>query len=201
MNNNLNNINIEEASCIQIIPVYYQHIKDYIKTRFNNLFSYNLIIYQIKENNRLVRIKRKYVLCKLPIFHRFFNNCGNFFCIFHNVNGTLKTIITNTTITKLILLQKIINSENKTDNLYDNKVIEEISLIHENDVKYDITKELVNIDKNINLNFKDFLHFHQIINSDTDKIYIKYTDFTTFEGKEILEPLINYYEKNINELI
>jgi hypothetical protein len=198
---NNNNITIEEAGCIQVIPIYIQHIRDYIRTGFHNLFSYNIIIYQIKENNRLVRIKKKYVLCKFPIIRRFFNKQGNFFCIFNNVNGTSKTIITNTSITKLIKLQKIIKIENKTDNLYDNKVIEEISLISDNNTKLDFTKDLVNIDKNINLNLRNFLYFHQIINSDTDKIYIKYTDFTTFEQKEILEPLNNYYEKTINELI
>jgi hypothetical protein len=210
MNNiNVNNLNIqenntitiEEAGCIEIIPIYIQHIRDYIKTGFRNLFSHNLIIYQIKENNRLVRIKRKYVLCKIPIIRRFFNKYGNFFCIFNNVNGTSKTIINNTSITKLIKLQKIINIEHKTDNLYDNKVIEEICLINANNTKLEITKDLVNIDKNIKLNLRDFLYFHQIVNSDTDKIYIRYTDFTTFEEKEKLEPLKDYYEKPINELI
>jgi hypothetical protein len=201
LNGQQNNITIEEAGCIQVIPIYIQHIRDYIRTGFCNLFSYNIIIYQIKENYRLVRIKKKYVLCKIPIIRRFFNNQGDFFCIFNNVNGISKTIISNTSITNLIKLQKIIKIENKTDNLYDNKVIEEICLICDDNAKRDFTKELVNIDKNINLNLRKFLYFHQIINSDTDKIYIKYTDFTTFEQKEILEPLNNYYEKTINELI
>lgn len=201
INQENNNIIIEEAGCIQIIPIYIQHIRDFIRTGFRNLFTHKLIIYQIKENNRLVRIKTKYVLCKIPLIRRFFNKHGNFFCIFNNVNGTSKTIITNTTITNLIKIQKKIKIDSKTDNLYENKVIEEICLIDNNNTKFDFTKDLVNIDKNINLKFKDFLFFHQIINNNTYKIYIRYTDFITFEEKEILEPLHNYYEKTINELI
>jgi hypothetical protein len=167
---------------------------------FNSIFSHNIQIFTIKDN-KLIRLKISYIFCKIPLIRRFFNKKGDFFCIVNNKFGLHKTIFKNTDILEIIKVQKSLNILNKTDNLFDNKILESIKLIHDDNTKFDFTKKIVNIDKSLNMTLKDFFYYHNIFYNTDDKIYIKFTDYTTFNEIETIEGLNKYYHKNINELI
>lgn len=190
----------DTVGCCGELPLCIPRTRDWFWRLFNIVFAHKIQIFLI-ENNNLIRLKKSYMMCKLPIFKHCFNKNGDFFCIITNEFGLHKTILKNTNICEIIKLQKTLNIINKTDNLYNNKIIESIKLIHEDRTIFDFTKEIVNIDKSLNMTLKQFFYFHKINYNHTDTIYIKFTDFTTFNEIETINPLIKYYHTNINELI
>lgn len=173
---------------------------DFFSHLLNKIFSHNIQIYKI-ENDNIIRLKKSYIMCKIPLLKKLFNINGDFFCIINNKHGLHKTIFKDTNIIEIIKLQNTLNIPNKTDNLYNGKILESIKLIYDDNTNFDFTKYLVNIDKSLNLTLKQLLFYHKISYTSTDKIYIKFTDFTTFNEIEIIHPLIKYYNLNINELI
>lgn len=190
----------DTAGCCCEISLCLPKTRDFFSHLFNKIFSHKLQIYKI-ENNKIIRLKKRYIMCKIPLIKRLFNINGDFFCIINNKYGLHKTIFKNTNIIEIIKGQHTLNILDKTDNLYNDKILESIKLIHEDNTNFDFTKQLVNIDKSLNFTLKEFFYYHKINYTSSDRIYIKFTDFTTFNEIESIDPLIKYYNTNINELI
>jgi hypothetical protein len=178
--------------------------KEYISNRWSffwsNHFSSNIEIYLLK-NNKLYNKKLRYLFTKIPFIRRFSNISGDFYCIIHNNFGISKTIINNTNILDIIKNKNDINIQNKTDNLYNNKVLEQIKIIKNNGKNYDFTDKLTNIDKSLNLTLGEFFNLNKIKYTKDDTIYIKSLDCNTFTESYITDNIQNYIDKPINELI
>ena len=166
----------------------------------SNHFSSNIQIYLLK-NNKIYNKKIRYLFCKIPLIKKLSNTSGDFFCIIHNKYGKSKTIFKDTDILNIIKNQKDINIENKTDNLYNNKMLEEIKIIKNNGSNYDFTNKLTNIDRSLNLTLNSFFILYGIKYSKHDTIYIKCLDCNTFIDEYITDSILNYIDKPINELI
>ena len=188
------------TGCCGQISLYLPKTRDCFTHIFNSIFSHKIQIYQI-ENRKITRLKKRYIMCKIPLIRRLFNIEGDFFCIINNKFGLHKTIFLKTNLLEIINVQNTLNILEKTDNLYNDKILESIKLVHDDNTTYDLTKYIVNIDKSLNLTLKELFFYHKINCESIDRIYLKITDYTTFNEIEIIDPLIKYYHKNINELI
>ncbi len=178
--------------------------KEYISNKCSyfcsNHFSSNIQIYLLK-NDKLYNKKIRYLLTKMPLIRRFSNISGDFYCIIHNKFGISKTIIKDTDLLYIIKNKNNINIQYKTDNLYNNKVLEEIKIIRRNNSNFDFTNRLTNVDKNMNLTLGIFFKLNRIKYDKDDTIYIKYLDYNTFTDSYITDSIQNYIDKPINELI
>jgi hypothetical protein len=141
------------------------------------------------------------LLTKIPLIKKLSNSSGDFYCIIHNKFGICRTIIKDTDILNIIKSQNTINIENKTDNLYNNKVLEEIKIIKTNGKNFNFTNILTNNDKSLNLRLLDFFNLNKIKYDNTDTIYVKWLECDTFLDKYITDSVLNYLERPINELI
>jgi hypothetical protein len=166
-------------------------------------YGANISVFKIttdcNENINVRNVKKNYLLTKL--FLKCFNIQGDFYCIIHNKHGVCKTILKNTNLTNIANLQPILNITEKTDNLYNNKIIDIIKIIYDDETFYDLTNDIINIDKSLNLSFEYFLILNRIKHKPKDMLYIKYTDCENFDDDIIIDKIDEYYLKNINELI
>ena len=178
--------------------------KEYISNKcsyfFSNYFSSNIQIYLLK-NDKIYNQKIRYLFSKIPLIKYMSNVSGDFYCIIHNNFGICRTIIKDTDILNIIKVQNYINIVNKTDNLYSNKVLEEIKIIKNNGKKYDFTNCLSNVDKSLNLTLFEFLNLNKIKYTNDDILYIKWLDSNTFMEEFINDYITNYLDLPINELI
>ena len=171
----------------------------------NHISSYgsNISVYRIttdhNDNINIKNVKNYYVLTKY--FLKCFNIEGDFYCIIHNQNGICKTILKNTNLHNILEIQSILNITDKTDNLYNNKIINIIKIIYDDETFYDLTNHIITIDKSLNLSFEYFLILNNIKHKSNNMLYIKYTDCETFEDHIIFNRLDEYYLKSINYLI
>lgn len=186
---------------IQLL-LFLKFIKERLSYRINS-YGANISVFKIitdLNNNIIIKnVKTYYLLTKL--LNRFCNIEGNFYIIIHNKYGICKTILKNTDLNNIANLQPILNITNKTDNLYNNKLIDVIKIIYEDESFYDLTNDIINIDKSLNLSFEYFLILNNINYNHKDMLYIKYTDCDTFEDDIIIKRIEEYYLKSINELI
>jgi hypothetical protein len=168
-------------------------------TSYGSKISIYRIIVDHNENIDIKNVKKYYLLTKYLL--KYFNIEGDFYCIIHNKYGICKTILKNTDLKNIAKLQPIINITEKTDNLYNNKIIDIIKIIYDDNTFYDLTNDIINIDKSLNLSFEYFLILNNIKHKPKDMIYIKYTDCETFEDDIIMDKLEEYFLKSINNLI
>jgi hypothetical protein len=186
---------------IQLL-LFFKFVKEYILNYITH-YGANISVYRIinDSNNNIIitNMKKNYLLCKL--ISNFFNIEGNFYCIIHNKYGICKIILNNTDLINIAKLQPIINKTDKTDNLYNNKIIDVIKIIYEDETYYDLTNDIINIDKSLNLSFEYFLILNNIKYSPKNMLYIKYTNCETFEDDTLIDKIDEYYMKNINQLI
>ena len=171
----------------------------------NHISSYgaNISVFQITMNCNdeinITNVKLNYLLTKL--FLKCFNIEGDFYCIIHNKYGICKSILKNTNLSNIAILQPILKITEKTDNLYNNKIIDIIKIIYDDETFYDLTNDIINIDKSLKLSFEYFLILNKIKHKPKDMLYIKYTNCDTFDDDTIISKIDEYYLKSINDLI
>lgn len=186
---------------IQLL-LFFKLLKESFTHRISS-YGTNISVFVItndyNDNINITNVKKKYILCKLRL--RYFNVEGDFYCVFHNKYGICKTILKNTNLVNIANLQPIIDIKEKTDNLYNNKIIDIIKIIYDDETFYDLTNDIINIDKSLNLSFEYFLILNQIKHKPKDHLYIKYTNSDTFEDDVIFTKIDEYYLKNINNLL
>jgi hypothetical protein len=179
------------------------YLYDYLSYNLNNNIFNNFNIYLI-DNNKIENVTFRYYLSKAPLIKYGFNNYTkkNYYCIIRNKYGICKTIFNNRSFYYINKIKNSINIEDKIDGLFDNKIMIQIKLIKNNNKEIEITKKLINTDKNINLSFNRFLDLNKIKYSvNSDKIYIKYINNCNFQEISILDNLNNYIDKPINKII
>jgi hypothetical protein len=166
-------------------------------------YGANISIFKITTNSNdeinIINVKKNYLLTKL--FLKYFNIEGDFYCIIHNKYGVCKTILNNTNLINIANIQPLLNITEKTDNLYNNKIIDIIKIIYDDNTFYDLTNDIINIDKKLNLSFEYFLILNKINHKSNDMLYIKYTNCETFDDDIIISKIEEYYLKSINELL
>jgi hypothetical protein len=186
---------------IQLL-LFFKFLKECFTNRITSYGS-NISVYRINrdhnDNINIINVKKYYLLTKFLL--KCFNMEGDFYCIIHNKYGICKTILKNTNLNNISKLQPILNISEKTDNLYNNKIIDIIKIIYDDESFYDLTNDIINIDKSLNLSFEYFLIIHNIKHKPKDMLYIKYTDCETFDDDTIINRVDEYYLKSINNLI
>ena len=186
---------------IQLL-LFFKLLKECFTHRITSYGS-NISVFRITTDNNdniiVTNVKKYYLISKF--LFKCFNMEGNFYCIIHNKYGISKTILKNTNLNNIAKLQPILNITEKTDNLYNSKIIDNIKIIYDDETFYDLTNDIINIDKNLNLSFEYFLIINQINYKPNDMLYIKYTDCETFEDDIIINRIDEYYLRSINKLI
>ncbi len=186
---------------IQLL-LFFKLIRECFTHRISS-YGTNISVYRIttdhNDNINITNVKKSYLLTKF--LFKCFNMEGDFYCVIHNKHGICKTILKNTNLNNISKLQPILNITEKTDNLYNNKIIDIIKIIYDDETFYDLTNDIINIDKSLNLSFEYFLILNNIKHKTKDMLYIKYTDCETFEDDIIINRLEEYFLKSINNLI
>ena len=176
-----------------------QYFRERISNMFKKSFNHNIKIYFL-EDDRVININKKYILCKIPLIKKLFNKYGDFYCIIQNNNGICKTIIKDTSIIDIIKIKNNFNKDDKTDNLYLTKMIQDVKIVGDN-YEYDCTNNIINIDKQLNLTFEQVLKINKIYYDNTCKIIISYSDTLEFTYFIIEDNLENYLLNYINNFI
>ncbi len=186
---------------IQLL-LFFKLIRECFTHRISS-YGTNISVYRIttdhNDNINITNVKKSYLLTKF--LFRCFNMEGDFYCVIHNKHGICKTILKNTNLNNISKLQPILNITEKTDNLYNNKIIDIIKIIYDDETFYDLTNDIINIDKSLNLSFEYFLILNNIKYKTKDMLYIKFTNCDTFEDDIIINRLEEYFLKSINNLI
>jgi hypothetical protein len=186
---------------IQLL-LFFKLIKECFTHQISS-YGANISVFKItndcNDDINITNVKKKYLLNKL--FFKYFDINGDFYCIIHNKHGVCKTILKNTNLTNIANIQPILNITEKTDNLYNNKLIDIIKIIYQDETFYDLTNDIINIDKSLNLSFEYFLILNRIKHKPKDLLYIKYTDCESFDDSIIINKIDEYYLKSINNLL
>ncbi len=181
--------------------LFFKFIKECLAHHISS-YGANISIFQIitdcNDNINIINVKKYYLLSKI---FSYFDIKGDFYSIIHNKYGICKTILKDTDLINIGNLQPILNITDKTDNLYNNKIIDVIKIIYDDETFYDLTNDIMNIDKKLNLSFEYFLILNNIKYNHKDMLYIKYTDCDTFEDDITINRIDEYFLKSINELI
>lgn len=196
-------------------------LRDYIKHKINKIkkikhlktFDYDIL------DNNFSKIDRFYlrrpnllrILIKLETILPFINNItdaeklvGDFYCEFNNNLGNCKTVFKNTKLKDILKLASIYNNNNKTELLFDSKLLTTLEIYNNHlnkQNRLDIKNYIVNVDKDANINLRELLLYNNINVYKYNKITIIVTSFETMEEQKIETDIVNYIERNINDLI
>jgi len=196
-------------------------LRDYIKhkiSKIKKIKHLKTFDYDILDNN-FSKIDRFYlrrpnllrILIKLETILPFVNNItdaeklvGDFYCEFNNNLGNCKTVFKNTKLKDILKLASTYNNNNKTELLFDSNLLTTLEIYNNHlnkQNRLDIKNYIVNVDKDANINLRELLLYNNINVYKYNKITVIVTSFETMEEQKIETDIVNYIERNINELI
>jgi hypothetical protein len=142
------------------------------------------------------------ILFKIKNITRAQKLIGDFYIEVHNSNGINKKLIKNTSLKDILLSANNLNCSNKTDGMYNDKLINEVN-IYSNYLtcRYNIKNIIVNVDCESDLDLRELLLYNNINIYNFDRINFVITNFNTFDEEIIDTQIYDFLDKKVNELI
>ena len=128
---------------------------------------------------------------------------GDFYIEVHNKNGIVKKLIKNNKLKDILISAETLNASNKTDGMYDEKIINNIMLYnnYDNSNNIQIKNIIVNVDIECDLSLRELLLYNNVNVYNYNRINIVITNFITCEEEIIDVKLSDFLDKRIQELI
>ena len=193
-------------------------VKDYFRHKLRNIkmvkhlktFDYDVLEPEFRKIDRFFLRKPnllRYIIKIENVMHikhmtRAEKFIGDFYIEVHNKNGIVKKLIKNDKLKNILMSAEIMLATNKTDGMYDEKIIDTVLLYNKfNNNNIQIKNMIVNIDIDCDLDLRELLLYNSINVYNYDRIKIVLTNFITCEEEIIDAKLSEFLDKRIQELI
>ena len=127
---------------------------------------------------------------------------GDYYIEVHNKNGITKQLFRNKKLKDILISADKINCLNKTDGMYNDKLVNEIIIYSDYFTNKQNIKDIItNIDNESELNLRELLLYNSINIYKFDRINILTISFLTLNEEIIDDKLNNFLDKKVIDLI